>query len=98
MSVELRPPLEADKGTVTAQLATGLEAVCFLGDDRGDLPAFAALSELATAGVHTLAVAVASDEAPDELLQAADVVVQGPEEALSLLEVLAAGERGGGDR
>jgi trehalose 6-phosphate phosphatase len=96
MSVELRPPVEADKGTVVAELAAGLDAVCFLGDDRGDLPAFAALSTLSAAGVHTLAVAVASDEAPAELLEAADVVVAGPEQALSLLDVLA-GERGDGD-
>lgn len=96
MSVELRPPVEADKGTVVTELAAGLDAVCFLGDDRGDLPAFAALASLAAAGVHTLAVAVASDEAPTEVLEAADVVVAGPEEALSLLDGLAGGERGDG--
>jgi trehalose 6-phosphate phosphatase len=95
MSMELRPPVQADKGTVVAELAAGLDAVCFLGDDRGDLPAFATLSALADAGVHTLAVAVASDEAPPELLAAADVVVQGPQEALSLLEALAGPESDG---
>jgi trehalose 6-phosphate phosphatase len=89
MSMELRPPVQADKGTVVAELAAGLDAVCFLGDDRGDLPAFATLSALADEGVHTLAVAVASDEAPAELLAAADEVVQGPQEALAVLEALA---------
>lgn len=88
-SVELRPPVAADKGTVTAELAAGLEAVCYLGDDRGDLPAFEALERLAGRGVHTLAVAVASDEAPPELLAAADLVVAGPAGALALLETLA---------
>jgi trehalose 6-phosphate phosphatase len=89
MSVELRPPVEADKGSVVAELAAGLDAVCFLGDDRGDLPAFAALANLAAAGVQTLAVAVSSEEAPPELLAAADVVVEGPEGALALLRALA---------
>jgi trehalose 6-phosphate phosphatase len=96
MSVELRPPVEADKGTVVTELAQGLEAVCFLGDDRGDLPAFAALAELSARGVHTLAVAVSSDEAPAELVDAADLVVPDPEGALFLLETLLRGERGAG--
>ena len=38
---ELRPPVPTDKGTVVAGLAAGLRAVCFVGDDTGDLPAFA---------------------------------------------------------
>jgi trehalose 6-phosphate phosphatase len=89
MSVELRPPVETDKGTVVASLAAGLDRVCFLGDDRGDLPAFAALRGLAASGVDTLAVAVDSDEAPAELLAAADVIVEGPEGAVAVLAALA---------
>jgi trehalose 6-phosphate phosphatase len=89
-SVELRPPVDADKGTVVTELATDLGAACFLGDDRGDLPAFEALRRLAERGVHTLAVAVGSDESPPELLEAADVVVLGPPGALALLNRLAA--------
>jgi trehalose 6-phosphate phosphatase len=88
MSVELRPPVQGDKGTVVASLATGLDRVCFLGDDFGDLPAFAALAALAAAGVDTLAVAVDSAETPAELLAAADVVVEGPEGAQALLVTL----------
>ena len=38
MSWELRPPVPTDKGTVVAELAAGLAAVCFVGDDTGDLP------------------------------------------------------------
>jgi len=90
MSVELRPPLATDKGTVVSALAAGLDRVCFLGDDRGDLPAFAALSVLAGAGVETLAVAVDSEETPPELLAAADAVVDGPDGARALLAALAA--------
>jgi trehalose 6-phosphate phosphatase len=87
-SYELRPPVEADKGTVVAQLAAGLSAVCFFGDDRGDLPAFAALDAL-DRSVSRVRVAVASDEAPPELLAAADVIVDGPVAALELLDGLA---------
>ena len=88
MSFELHPPIPADKGTAVRDLADGLAAVCFLGDDAGDLPAFAELQRLADEGVATVRVAVRSDEAPEELLEAADVVVDGPEGARDLLQQL----------
>lgn len=89
MSVEIRPPVDVDKGTVVAELAAGAAAACFLGDDRGDLPAFAALDVLAAGGTAVVKVAVASAEAPPELLAAADVVVDGPPAALAWLRRLA---------
>jgi trehalose 6-phosphate phosphatase len=89
MSVELRPPVTTDKGTVVTSLAAGLDRVCFLGDDRGDLPAFAALAALSQAGVETLAVALDRDETPSELLAAADLIVDGPEGAQAVLAALA---------
>jgi len=89
MSCELRPPLETDKGKVVAELAAGFATVAFLGDDLGDLPAFEALDALVGAGVRTAKVAVTSPEAPPELLASADLVLDGPEEALRLLEELA---------
>jgi trehalose 6-phosphate phosphatase len=88
MSVELHPPIPADKGTAVRDLADGLTAVCFLGDDLGDIPAFAELQTLAAEGVATVRIAVRSDEAPDELLDAADLVVDGPEGARDLLAKL----------
>ena len=88
MHDELRPPVPVDKGTAVAGLAAGLDAVCFLGDDIGDLPAFAALDQLAQSGVETVKVAVASDEVPPEMVAAADLVVDGPAGALALLEAL----------
>jgi trehalose 6-phosphate phosphatase len=84
-SVELRPPLAIDKGTVVASLAAGYRAVCFIGDDLGDVAAFDALRRLGATGVHTVAAAVASDEAPPELLGRADLVVDGPPGVLDLL-------------
>ncbi|WCO68078.1 trehalose-phosphatase [Iamia majanohamensis] len=87
-SVELHPPVAADKGTALHGLAEGLGAACFLGDDRGDLTAFRALDELAAEGTRTIRVAVASDEAPAELLAAADLTVAGPSAAVDLLRTL----------
>jgi trehalose 6-phosphate phosphatase len=90
-TLELRPPLDVDKGTATAELAAGAAAALFLGDDRGDLAAFAALSRLVAEGRLTRAVRVAvrSAETPAELLAAADVEIDGPPAALELLGRLA---------
>lgn len=84
-SVELHPPVSADKGTVVEQAAAGLRAVCFLGDDVGDLPAFDALDRI---DAHTVRVAVRTEEAPAEMLERADLVVDGPEGALEVLRGL----------
>jgi trehalose 6-phosphate phosphatase len=88
MSVELHPPIDADKGTAVEDLVSKLAAVCYLGDDVGDLPAFAALDRLAERGVHTAKIAVGSAEAPTELVAAADLVVDGPSGAVDLLRSL----------
>ena len=82
-SVELRPPLDVDKGTVVTRLVRdhSLRAACYVGDDLGDMSAFHALDEVEVA----VRVAVRSDESPRALLDAADVVVDGPPGALALL-------------
>lgn len=87
-SFELRPPLPRDKGTALADAVDGLQAVCFLGDDRGDLDAFDVLDRLEANGVAALRVGVRSDEAPDELLERADALVDGPRGSVELLEQL----------
>ena len=85
MSIELHPPIRVDKGTAVITIADGLQAVCFLGDDVGDLPAFDALDQLAVSGIEVARIAVRSAEAPDELLDRADLVVDGPSGAYDLL-------------
>ena len=85
-SAELRPPVERDKGSVVAELAAGLDAVCFCGDDVGDLPAFAALREVGAR--HTLAVAARSHETAASVTAAADLVVDGPRGVLDLFHQL----------
>jgi trehalose 6-phosphate phosphatase len=89
MSVELHPPIEADKGTAVEAMANKAAAACFVGDDVGDLTAYDALDRLAAQGVRTLRVAVGSDEASSELLRRADLVVDGPEAVVDLLKRLA---------
>lgn len=87
-SFELRPPVPVDKGAVVAALAADCVAACYLGDDVGDLPAFAALDALARTGTAVVKVLVDSDEAAPELRSAADVVVPGPAGAVDLLRRL----------
>jgi trehalose-phosphatase len=84
--LELRPPLDAHKGTAVAHLLgeRGLERALYAGDDTTDLDAFNALRGLEL-GVN---VAVASAEGPPELREAADLVVGSPAELLELLRRL----------
>lgn len=89
MSVELLPPVPAGKGRVVEELATALDALCFAGDDRADLPAFEALNELRARGKTTLSVGVASSEQPPELPESVDVLVEGPAGTVALLTALA---------
>jgi trehalose 6-phosphate phosphatase len=88
MSQELVPPIPVDKGRVVRDLSTGLRAVCFFGDDLGDLPAYQAIDDLNAEGVHTLKVVARSAETAPELLDAADVLVDGPAGAFEVLSRL----------
>lgn len=91
-TLELRPPLDVDKGTAATVLADGATAALIIGDDRGDLAAFTAAGHLLAEGrlQHAVRVAVRSAEAPPELLDAADLQVEGPPGVLELLAELAA--------
>lgn len=82
--LEIRPPLAADKGTAVRHVLaeSGLTRALYAGDDSTDVDGFRGLDGLEQA----LRVAVASAEAPPELLAAADLVVDGPS---GLAEVLA---------
>jgi trehalose 6-phosphate phosphatase len=88
MSVELHPPIDADKGTVIESTCGDSTAVMFAGDDLGDLPAFEALDRLRMKGIATVKVAVLSDETPDEVIERADLEVEGPAGLLDLLRSL----------
>ena len=89
MVIELRPP-GADKGSALTDLASerAARSVLFCGDDLGDLPAFAAVRALRAAGVPGCAVASRSAECPP-IVDAADLVVDGPEGTVALLSGIA---------
>lgn len=88
---ELRPPVELSKAAVVLEVVrdASLDPVLFAGDDVVDLPGFDALDQLSAEGVETLRVAVASGEAPAELLRRGDAVVEGTGGMLELLRFLA---------
>jgi trehalose 6-phosphate phosphatase len=89
MSIELRPPVKADKSTAVAELLGDVDAACFLGDDVGDLPAFDALDQLHTRrGARVVKLAVRSPEMPVALETRADGTVDGPAGALAVLRSL----------
>lgn len=89
MSVELRPPVAADKGTTIEHLAAGCRVVGFAGDDAGDLAAFDALDRMAVAGAVTaIRVAIADVESPPELVRRADTVLDGPAALQAALQAL----------
>jgi trehalose 6-phosphate phosphatase len=83
---ELRPPASRDKGVVARGLLDGaaLRAVAYVGDDRGDLPAFAVTRDL---GGWALAVEH-GEETPPEVLGAADAVLDGAEGVAGWLRAL----------
>ena len=92
-SVELRPPLEVDKGTVIRTLVATMDppplSISVFGDDLGDLPAFEALPRLRAEGFDAVGVAAVDQESPKEIADAADLSVQGAAGAVALLEALA---------
>ena len=91
MVVELMPTDRPRKGGAILRLAEelGLRGVLFAGDDVADLEAFDALGRLEADGVVVLRVAVHGPETPSELVDAADVVVDGPAGLVELLRALA---------
>ena len=84
--LELRPPVDADKGTAVHALLQehGLTRALYAGDDTTDLDAFRGLDGCQVA----VRVALASPESPPGLREAADLVLASPAELLQLLRLL----------
>jgi trehalose 6-phosphate phosphatase len=72
-----------------------LSAVLYVGDDVGDLAAFAEIARLRADGVPAAAVAVAGDGSDPRVSAAADLVVDGPAGTVALLAGLLAGPPAG---
>jgi len=84
--LEIRPPLDVDKGTAVRRLlaTAGLRRALYAGDDATDLDAFRSLDGLEVA----VRVAVVSEEGPADLGRAADLRVAGPGALLDVLRTL----------
>ena len=85
--LELRLPGFTKAGAL-ARLASGAEAVLYLGDDLGDLPAFAQIGRLRAAGLPAWGVGVLSSGAHG-IDAAVDVTLADPAAAVSFLAALA---------
>ena len=92
MVLELVPPDRPLKGGAIERIARerGLQALLYAGDDHADLDAFDALDRLIASGDVLVAVRVAvrGPETPPALVNAADVVAEGPAELVELLRTL----------
>ena len=91
MVVELRPPLEIDKGvSIESFIRTrGLRGAFYLGDDQTDIDAFHTLRRLTADGVcQGVAVAVLHGEAPAQLATEADMSLPSAEAAPGFLRWL----------
>ncbi|MGW3344054.1 trehalose-phosphatase [Nonomuraea rubra] len=88
MVVELRPPIECDKGTVVERETETLTRAWYFGDDLSDGRAFDVLRgreerDPAFLGVR---VAVANGETGDELARRADFTIDAPEDTPAMLD------------
>jgi trehalose 6-phosphate phosphatase len=96
--LEVRPPVTIDKGhgvqRLLKEFGDGVSAALYAGDDRTDLDAFRTLDRMRQDGAlqSVLRVGVASDEAPSEITDEADLVVDGPAGVRELLGLLVAGK------
>jgi trehalose 6-phosphate phosphatase len=89
--LELMPAGSPRKGGAVERIARerGLEAVVFVGDDVGDLDAFAALLRLRAGGTWTCGVVARGPETPEEVVEAGDLSVEGPQGVAALLAEIA---------
>ena len=99
MVLEIRPPIALDKGLGVSALLSSvtdsydrpvIKSALYAGDDSTDIDAFRALKALVDAGTLELAVrvAVSSEETPPELVEQADMIIDGQGGVRGLLEAL----------
>ncbi|MFT4050466.1 MAG: trehalose-phosphatase [Solirubrobacterales bacterium] len=90
MVLEIRPPIDFSKGIAVSRLvrSSGVKAAAYFGDDNTDVDAFDALVQLRAQDTLeiSLCVGVASEEAPERLLERSDVMVDGTTGVRALLQ------------
>jgi trehalose 6-phosphate phosphatase len=92
--LEVRPPVQFDKGSGIVKLLAGrdITSALYAGDDVTDLDAFSALRMLVADGElgQAVCVGVKSEDGPPEIPAEADVVIEGTYGMSSLLGALMA--------
>jgi trehalose 6-phosphate phosphatase len=92
--LEVRPPVRIDKGAGIETFLDGIDVdvALYVGDDATDLDAFRTLARLASEGrlQKAIRVGVRSDEGPSEIIEEADIVVDGTDGVRQLLIMLVA--------
>jgi trehalose 6-phosphate phosphatase len=82
MVLEIRPPVDFNKGIVVTRLVkqSGVLHAAYAGDDETDVDAFDALLQLEASGdlETALCVGVSSEEQPARLAERANLMVDGP--------------------
>nr|WP_267890228.1 trehalose-phosphatase [Rubrobacter radiotolerans] len=90
--IEVKPPVEVDKGTACRRLIeeAGPKRAMFLGDDVSDLDAFRALAAMLDEGTleQVVRVGVGGPGVPEEVVSESDLVVEGLEGVKKLLQDL----------
>jgi trehalose 6-phosphate phosphatase len=81
MVVELKPPVDQDKGMVISEVVRDDRTAWYFGDDMSDIRAFDALRarEAVDPDFFGMAIAVANDETGAEVSGAADLTLASPE-------------------
>lgn len=87
MVLELKPPVNRDKGMVIGEAIESARCAWYFGDDVSDIKAFAALRarERDDPEFFGVCVAVANPETGDEVSSAADLTIESPEALGSFL-------------
>jgi trehalose 6-phosphate phosphatase len=86
--LEIRPPIEIDKGRGITGFLRGRDSLTglYIGDDETDVDAFRGLRGVLPGGA--LCIGVRSDETPDALEREADLMVDGPRGVRRVLQGL----------
>jgi trehalose 6-phosphate phosphatase len=85
--VEIRVPLPVHKGKALRQFVQhfDLHAIVFAGDDRTDLDAVVEITKMRKEGIAALSIVVQHHDTLPDLLEQADIIVQGVPGMVELL-------------